>query len=149
MGSLYDGFMSKAESMKCRIGGLRINPQFLPYDDTDKMNRETDNGPYHLFVIEVRDQIASIFVGDQRTHNSVVCAIHLSRDDIQGGGFLYLDPDNRLTLGDSSGSFGSAPEVLLERFVSLIAAQLNGNGTNIAGTKVKPDPETLNDFWKG
>lgn len=135
--------------MECRIGKLGINPQFLPYDDTDKMNRETANGPYHLFVIEVRGHIASIFVGDQRSHNSVVCALELKREDIRGGGFLYLDPDNRLTLGDFSGSFGSVPEVLLERFVSLIAAQLNGNGTNIAGTKVKSDPEMLNDYWGG
>lgn len=141
--------MPKASSMECRIGGLRLSPIFLSYDDTKKRDAETDNGHYHLFVVEVRDRIASIFVGGERSHSSVAAAFHLNSEDIQGGGHLYLDPNHFLVLGGFSGCFGSIPEALLEQFVALIANILRESDPTIVGTKVASDPVTLNEFWEG
>jgi hypothetical protein len=140
--------MLKASSMECRIGGLRLSPIFLTYDDTKERDAETDNGPYHLFVVEVRGRIASIFVGGERSHSSVAAASHLNSEDIQGGGHLYLNHNHFLVLDGFSGCFGSIPGELLQQFVALIAETLRESGTSVAGTKVTSDPKTLNDFWE-
>jgi len=143
----YDDPVSLADTLECRIGALKLSPGFLKYDDTVEKHPEVDGNPYHLFVVAVRDRIASIFVSGERGHSGVANALHIDVKEIEGGGFLYVDPNNRLTLAGFSGSFGSVPGILLEKFATLIVRELEGGDAIIAGTKVNPDPETLNEFW--
>ncbi|MDD5041801.1 MAG: hypothetical protein PHX87_06610 [Candidatus Peribacteraceae bacterium] len=140
--------MHDAGTFECRIGTLNLTPALLPFDDQKESDPEVDPGPYHLFIVEVRGTIASLFVGSTRGHASLVRACSLCEENIKGGGCFFIDPQSRITLAGYSGSFGSIPISLAERFAVLVAESLRQRGIAIEGTKAEPVPEQLSHFWK-
>ncbi|MDD5102981.1 MAG: hypothetical protein PHX93_01125 [Candidatus Peribacteraceae bacterium] len=140
--------MNKADTIEYRIGALELTPGFLPYDDTEANNLEVDDTPFHLFIVSVRGNIASLFVGSPRGHLALARMNSLNADNVKGGGFCYIDPGHRLTLAGFSGSFGAISKALAERFCDLLAPALKERSIPFEGTKAEPDERRINECWR-
>ena len=131
------------------IGKLEVNATHLCSELTAQRDPEVDGEPYHYFVVEVRDNIARIFVAGKRSHSALVTHFSLEEDCIGGGGFCYTNRLDQLVLDGYSGDFGAIPYELAERFAWLIAAELVGKHSLVVeGARADIDENKLNGFWK-
>jgi len=129
-------------NLEYRIGGLNIKGYSLKY---------TGSLPYeagHLFVVEAKDNIASIYVSTVITrHKQVVERFKLDNSKIVGGGSLYVDRHNHLVLGDYSADYKAISKPVAQKFVNLLLPELRKIGVKPTGVIASPDESKLNPFW--
>jgi len=135
-------------NLDCRVGALDLTLSFLAFDDTRAWDPEVDPGPHHLFIVSVRANLATLFVGSTRGHASLASMNAISEENVKGGGFCYIDAQQRLTLAGTSDSFGAIPQSLAARFVALLAQELQARSISFSGTRAEPATERLNECWK-
>lgn len=136
------------DNLDCRVGALDLTPGFLAFDDTRERDPEVNPGPFHLFIVTVRANFASLFVGSTRGHATLASMNAIGEENVKGGGFCYVDMQQRLTLAGASDSFGAIPQSLAARFVALLAKELQARALPFSGTRAEPATEQLNEFWE-
>ncbi len=134
--------INQMKNLEYKIGELEINPDKLRFDGPI---------PYyssHKFVVELVNDIASIYVAEGERHMYIALKFGLDESHLVGGGSLYLDREGRLVLNDYSGDYGAIPKAVAKRFAELIIPELKKIGIEVDEIEVNPCESYINDFWK-
>jgi hypothetical protein len=126
------------------IGRLKLNSEVIKYEGLS---------PYHAshkFVVEAIDNKVLIYSCVSARHRDVVKSFCLNPGNIVGGGSLYLDSRNLLTLDDLSIDYGRIPSKAAYKFAELILPALRGQ--NIVADGIMPMPSwtymfDINAYW--
>ncbi|MEK6873918.1 MAG: hypothetical protein AABW91_03660 [Nanoarchaeota archaeon] len=111
-------------NLEYKIGGLKINPNKLPFNGSDPYDAS------HHFVTRALDSYVEIYVAEAETHFQVVNIFNLNemKDNIAGGGSFYLNENNELVLDDYSGDYDAISKKAAQSFAELILPEIEKLG---------------------
>ena len=103
-----------------KIGGLDINPGLMKFEETDPCRSR------HKFIVRLKGDVLAIYFCETTRHRFVAARFGIYQDDpdILGGGSIYTDTEDRLTLNDYSAQYGGVPKIVAAEFGKLVRPEI-------------------------
>jgi len=131
--------------LEFRIGELRLNPELIRFFG------EASYYASHKFIVRASDSKVLIYSCVSKRHRELVPCFSLDREEIVGGGSLYIDKKDLLTLDDSAPfDYGRIPAKAALRFAELVLPELDRFQIEASGIMPPPDWHYMFDihpFW--
>ena len=119
---------------KYQIGEMDLDPDRIRF--TPRQFDSDAYGALHKFVVACSNGTATLYVS-YGNHLNVAKRFELDHSIIAGGGSLYIDSEETLTLNDTSSNFGRAPRLVRQKLLDILAAELKARGIEVKATSVK------------